>query len=44
MPSLNLKLENKILSTFVQMLEMKVGEKMTLDLRDETFTIMRVEN
>jgi hypothetical protein len=43
MPAVNLKLENKVLSTFVEILEMKIGEKMTLVLKDEEFTIMRVE-
>ena len=43
MPAVNLKLENKILSTFAEMVSMKMGEEITLNMKDESITFRRVK-
>ncbi|MHB8602368.1 MAG: hypothetical protein ACYC6W_02595 [Nitrosotalea sp.] len=43
MPPRNIRLEDRIFSTFLEMLEMKIGQEMTLQMKDTAITLRRVK-
>ena len=42
MGAVNLKLENELLSTLVEILQLKIGEEIEINMKDETVKLRRI--